>query len=120
MVAAARFAGEAETGGYFGFYPAANVADESPLLVAVEQTGDGWVLRVNQQGPALFHFPARCDAQDFQLFRFLKQRGELIVQWESEVICAVPCHPGPARAGLGAHGAHAVFDAVRVTAVDNI
>lgn len=117
MVAAVRLVGEIEADGYFGFYPALNLLGNGSLLVAVERFGEDWVLKLNRQDPVLFRFPTSFNAQTFQHFRFRKERGELFIQWEAELIGSVPCHPGPARVGLGAQHARAAFDAVRVTAI---
>lgn len=86
--------------------------DAGPEIVLERGEGGGG-LGVNGSRMPL---PDGFDPAVDQQLRFLKRGGEVAISWEGRPLGCVAVTAGPARIGLGASGAGASFEMVRVTA----
>jgi hypothetical protein len=66
---------------------------------------------------SVFYLPEEFDPLNYHQFRFRKVGGELLIQYESQVIGKIEVPQSAAKIGLFASGVVAAFDMVRVTAI---
>lgn len=100
----------------FGFFPAID-RQQGPLLT-VGKLGEGWVLRCERYNDnQVYYLPDDFNPFVHNQFRFRKQRGEMLVQYESQVIGTFEVPVTASAVGLYAFGVVAAFDMVRVTAI---
>ncbi|MDQ4077646.1 MAG: glycoside hydrolase family 43 protein, partial [Chloroflexota bacterium] len=84
----------------YGFYPALGEDGDGPLL-AIERDQEGWAMQWHEQGTTRrFPLPREFDPFVYQQFRFRKEGGRLMLQWEEQVVGEGEVSPHPARVGL--------------------
>ncbi len=107
-------------GGCYGFYPALG-SDGHGTLLTVERSEAGWVLLWHgTAGTHAFPLPMGFDPSIYQQFRFCKQHGRLMIQYEALVLGEIEVPHEATQVGLYAHQAVAAFDMVRVMAIEEV
>ncbi len=113
----ARLGDGGDSGGCYGFLPAAGPDAPGPLL-RVERAGEGWQITVDgDAGTEAMRLPAEFDPSIHQHFRFRKEGTRLAVWWEGTQLGQMDVASEAAHLGLYARGAAVGFDMVRVTAI---
>jgi hypothetical protein len=119
LVINARLLGEVGTGEGYGFYPALSTDKASPLFT-VERQDLGWALCYSAASEKqIFALPSSFDPFVSQQFRFRKEQNSLTVHQEAIFLGEIEVPSEVTLIGLYSFRAIAVFDLVRVTALNH-
>ncbi|MFN7945367.1 MAG: glycoside hydrolase family 43 protein [Blastocatellia bacterium] len=118
VVINAKLIGEPKPGECYGFLPALNTTGNSPLLT-VECQDKRWSLCYDTATDRqIFPLPPNFEPFEFQQFRFRRVGNRLLMQHEAQPLGEIEVQGEAGLLGLYGYRVVAVFDQVRVTALD--